>query len=139
MSDQAWKVAGVGDFDGDGRMDILWRNTSTGANQIWKSGNSATQQSVGTQADLNWKAVAVGDYDGDGKADILWRNATTGADVIWRGGDSANQQAVASQVGAAWTVIEPSDGDPAVSAALPVNDPAHNPAPIALDPVTGYF
>jgi hypothetical protein len=22
----AWKVAGVGDFNGDGRSDILWRN-----------------------------------------------------------------------------------------------------------------
>jgi hypothetical protein len=26
---------GVGDFNGDSKPDILWRNTSTGANAIW--------------------------------------------------------------------------------------------------------
>ena len=31
-------VAGVGDFNGDGKSDILWRNTSTGVNAIWRSG-----------------------------------------------------------------------------------------------------
>src|SRR5205809_3287428 len=30
-----WQVQGVGDFDGDGKDDILWRNTSTGENYIY--------------------------------------------------------------------------------------------------------
>src|SRR5438309_3703271 len=34
VADLNWKVAGVGDFDGDGKTDILWRNTSTGQNYI---------------------------------------------------------------------------------------------------------
>jgi len=25
----------VGDFNGDGRADILWRNSSTGENYVW--------------------------------------------------------------------------------------------------------
>ena len=29
----------TGDFDGDGRSDVFWRNVSTGANSIWKSAN----------------------------------------------------------------------------------------------------
>src|SRR5438552_19176810 len=30
VGDQAWQVKGIGDFDGDGKADILWRNTVTG-------------------------------------------------------------------------------------------------------------
>ena len=30
-----WQVAGVGDYDGDKRDDILWRNTTTGALSDW--------------------------------------------------------------------------------------------------------
>ena len=42
MADQNWKIAGTGDFNGDGKSDIFWRNTSTGDNAIWKSGDAAT-------------------------------------------------------------------------------------------------
>ncbi len=29
-----WSIAGVGDFNGDGKSDILWRHTS-GVNYVW--------------------------------------------------------------------------------------------------------
>lgn len=31
-----WKIGGVGDFNNDGNADILWRNTWTGDNGIWR-------------------------------------------------------------------------------------------------------
>ena len=34
VADQNWQVAGVGDFDGDGKADILWRNSATGQNYL---------------------------------------------------------------------------------------------------------
>src|SRR6267378_379792 len=30
-----WQVQGIGDFDGDGKADILWRNTKTGENYLY--------------------------------------------------------------------------------------------------------
>jgi hypothetical protein len=49
-----WAVAAVADFNGDSRADVLWRNTSTGANEIWRSANVATKQAVSTVASSAW-------------------------------------------------------------------------------------
>jgi hypothetical protein len=72
------------DFNGDGKADILWRNSTTGDVAIWLM-NGASFASGGYIAtiDLKWQIVGVGDFDGDGKADILWRNTATGENVIW--------------------------------------------------------
>jgi hypothetical protein len=28
--DPAWKIGGVADFNGDGQLDLVWRNSATG-------------------------------------------------------------------------------------------------------------
>jgi len=30
-----YTIVGVGDFEGDGKNDVLWRNTSDGDTEIW--------------------------------------------------------------------------------------------------------
>src|SRR5207245_830797 len=35
VADLSWRVVGVADFDGDGKSDILWRNSSTGQNYLY--------------------------------------------------------------------------------------------------------
>lgn len=74
---EQWHVAAVGDFNGDGRADILWRNddgrlsdwlgTSTG-------GFTINDANALTMVTTDWHVVAAGDFNGDGRADILWRN-----------------------------------------------------------------
>jgi len=86
VADLAWQVKGVGDFDGDGKADIVWRNSSSGQNYLYPMDGTTIKPTEGylrTVADLNWQIVAVGDYDGDGKNDVLWRNSASGENYLY--------------------------------------------------------
>ncbi len=78
-----WSIAGVGDFNGDGKSDILWRHTS-GVNYVWyMNGVTLTGGDyIPTVPDMNWAIAGVGDFNGDGKPDILWRH-TSGVNYVW--------------------------------------------------------
>jgi hypothetical protein len=73
-----------GDFNGDGKADILWQNSSTGQRLIWlMSGTTHTSNvSLGIVA-TSWSIAGSSDFNGDGKADILWQNSSTGQRLIW--------------------------------------------------------
>jgi hypothetical protein len=46
ITDPNWSVAGVGDVDGDGKSDILWRNNTTGENVIYLMNGAAISSSA---------------------------------------------------------------------------------------------
>jgi hypothetical protein len=35
VADDAWQIVGSGDYDGDGKGDLLWRNATTGENYVY--------------------------------------------------------------------------------------------------------
>jgi len=105
VSSQDWQVGGAGDFDGDDKSDLLWRNARSGANAIWKSGDYTKQQPTPSVTDLQWKIAGVGDFDGDGRADILWRHSISGQNVIWLAGRQTMRQAMTAVTDLAWQIV----------------------------------
>ena len=85
VSDLNWKVAAVGDFDGDGKSDIFWLNTSNGQAAIWlmDGTNYSQAQNLSQNIYYTWNVVRASDFNGDGKADILFRNTVSGQNAIW--------------------------------------------------------
>jgi subtilisin-like proprotein convertase family protein len=83
--DNAWKMEGTVDFDGNGKLDILWRNYNTGQNVIWSMNGNSQDNSITITAvpDADWKIQGLADFDNDRKIDILWRNNRTGENAIW--------------------------------------------------------
>lgn len=73
-----------GDFNGDNKSDIYWRNTSTGSNHFWYvNGGTLTGGGDPPTVSTTLAVVGIGDFNGDGKADILWRNTSTGEIFVW--------------------------------------------------------
>ena len=74
------------DFNGDGTLDVLWRNLAVGSMQAWlrdESGEIIGGGNILPLASWDWQIVDTPDVDGDGRADVLWRDRVTGAEQVW--------------------------------------------------------
>lgn len=83
-ADDSKDVQGFGDFDGDGRDDVLWRYFDGQLELDFANGvvTLPSRQNRGEALGLDWQVEGVGDYDGDGHADIVWRHAR-GPTTVW--------------------------------------------------------
>ncbi|MBF0538355.1 MAG: VCBS repeat-containing protein [Nitrospirae bacterium] len=101
-----WVILGVGDFNGDGKSDIVLQNKQ-GDVYIWlMDGTKISTGGYATRGLSNaWTLKAVGDFDSDGKADILWQNSN-GDVYVWLmdGANIKNAGYIARGVGAEWKI-----------------------------------
>ncbi|MGE0357593.1 MAG: FG-GAP-like repeat-containing protein [Burkholderiales bacterium] len=83
-ADFAAVVLARSDFNGDGRTDLLWSNTASGATYVWfMNGPVLISDAFVAQIDPSWKVQGVADFNGDGKPDIVWRNTANGNTYVW--------------------------------------------------------
>ena len=79
-----WNIAGAGDFNSDGKTDILLEDSVTGQRAIWLMNGTVRASSVNLPTiSTQWNIAGAGDFNGNGKTDILLQNGVTGQRAIW--------------------------------------------------------
>jgi alpha-tubulin suppressor-like RCC1 family protein len=82
--DPAYDIVGTGDYNGDGKSDILWRHQTNGELWVWlMNGATLVSSTYVMTVDPGYAVVGSGDLNGDGRADIVWRHKTGGDVWVW--------------------------------------------------------
>jgi hypothetical protein len=85
-NDVRWRAIGVGDFNTDGHLDILFQHED-GTLAVWYMNEATLVSSANLNpsfpGDVNWRAVAVTDLHRDGAPDILFQHRRTTELAVW--------------------------------------------------------
>lgn len=107
-------LVGSGDYNGDGRADLIWRSGTTG--QVYGAllnGFSILQEGFFYQEpNQAWQIVNNGDFDGNQRSDLLWWNSSTGQvylmpmnGLVRAGGEAIIYQ----ETNTAWQIVAAGD------------------------------
>jgi FG-GAP-like repeat len=79
------RLVGIGDFDGDGLAEFLYRNNAIDRTTLWKlNGSEVVQEQVLTPTNqAGWEIKLVADFNSDGRADIAWQNPSLDLSATW--------------------------------------------------------
>ncbi len=75
-----WRIAGSGDFDGDGKDDLLLRNVDGRWRYYRMDGRVGAVALSELPVELEWHLAGIGDLDGNGSDELLLRDT----DGAWR-------------------------------------------------------
>jgi len=106
-------AATKGDFNGDGKTDILWRD-SAGNVFVWlMDGFTVLDNRQIANVWTGWFIAGVGDFNNDGKSDILWRNSSGDVSVWLMDGAVLTQYRSLGNIWSGWSIagIGDFDGD----------------------------
>jgi hypothetical protein len=104
-----WKIVGQRDFDGDGKADLLWNDTSSGQVAIWFMNGAQVSQYASAPSAPGWTVVGTGDFNGDGKGDILWEDANRDLAIWLMNGAQVLQAATIGTLPSGWNVVGTGD------------------------------
>jgi hypothetical protein len=85
-SETGWRINGVGDFNGDGKDDLVWRRSDdSGEARIWLLDGARLLGDSGLPpGEPGWRINGVGDFNGDNKDDLVWRRSDDSGEAhIW--------------------------------------------------------
>ena len=86
MTKLGWRIAGVGDFNGDGKPDLVGENTIYGRRVVrFMDGTAGVDIARLSDTGLegpDWNVVGVGDFNGDGMPDLVWQNNANGLRIV---------------------------------------------------------
>ncbi len=110
-----WVLVGLGDLDGDGSGDLLFRDPNGGTlnGYLMSKTREVRQVRLRDESPSDWNIVTLADFDNDGMDDILWRQPTTGAVGIWFHGGSlrTNQMTTVATAPVEWKILGVGDFD----------------------------
>ncbi len=107
----AWDRAQTGDFDGDGRDDLLWYRPGGEDDHVWWSAGGGRFSDDVRHVGGDYRAFT-GDFNGDCRDDIFWYGPGSARDHIWLGGASRTFRNLDVTVnGDYWPVVGDFNGD----------------------------
>lgn len=113
-----WRCVGTGDFNKDGKPDLLWQNEGSRELHIWYMGGSRGDQYLGGGTLSGgpvpgWTVAGAADFNGDDRMDIVWQNDSTRELYVWYMGGGAGNTYLGSAMLSApvpgWTVVGTND------------------------------
>jgi len=109
--DGTWTLSAAGDFNGDGKTDLIWLHNDGVAVEWQMNGGSIANAAVLGTLDPTWHVAGTGDFNQDGLSDIVWRN-DSGAIAVWTmNGASPTSSATIGAVDNTWTISGVADFD----------------------------
>ena len=97
LGDNNWKIEAVADFNGDGKSDMVLRNSFSGQNLLWEMDNGIiiAETLIGRDIpDQNWHIEGASDFDNNGTIDLFLRHQGVGQGLLW---SMADKTAIASE------------------------------------------
>jgi len=87
VSDAAWRVRAVADFNHDGHPDLVWQHRATGQIAFWLLNGvnviGYRIPPVGVPGP-DWQVFGTGDSNQDGERDLFWQRQSDGLLAVWR-------------------------------------------------------